>query len=275
MKNTQYFTTGEIAGILGVDKQTIIYYDKIGLLKPALRNGHKYRCYTFEQADELDSILTFRNLGVPLKTLIEYRKNRTPQNCIELLESQQKSIEMRIRELELLRKKIGSRTNILKQFLAITDDNEIKFQNFKARSYLVHRFKRENEKSECKGYARLTAMARKYNLNFQNPICDIIDAGDLTHLNERENLCFGILLPENPGIEKQLIFKRPAGLYITGYHKGPYDKREKTYARLLEAVKKNGCHICGSAFEMDLFSSLTNDDPDEYVKQISIPVAHS
>lgn len=68
MENKIYLSTGELAKMLGVTKQTVIYYDKVGLISPAKRGEKHYRYYTLEQADELDSILTFRNLGVPIDT---------------------------------------------------------------------------------------------------------------------------------------------------------------------------------------------------------------
>ena len=47
------FTTGELARLHGVSKQTLIFYDKIGLFRPAYvdpDNGYRY--YSASQIDQ-------------------------------------------------------------------------------------------------------------------------------------------------------------------------------------------------------------------------------
>lgn len=55
MKNPieKTFSTGEFAKLLEINKDTLLYYDKIDLFKPAGTHPNGYRYYTFEQF-ELD-----------------------------------------------------------------------------------------------------------------------------------------------------------------------------------------------------------------------------
>ena len=51
------FTTGEMAQLHGVSKQTLIFYDKAGVFSPALRDeSNGYRYYAPEKLEMLDHI---------------------------------------------------------------------------------------------------------------------------------------------------------------------------------------------------------------------------
>lgn len=66
-------TSGEFASLRGVNLNSMRYYEKIELLKPAWVDPQtKYRYYRLEQLSDLDTILFFIEVGMPLKTLKNY-----------------------------------------------------------------------------------------------------------------------------------------------------------------------------------------------------------
>ena len=69
------FTVGELAKLHNLSKQTLIFYDKIGLFKPKIiDSNNNYRYYTSEQLEVLDSILILREIGIPIKEIKEFHK---------------------------------------------------------------------------------------------------------------------------------------------------------------------------------------------------------
>ena len=46
-----YFTTGEFARICGVRKQTLFYYDSIGIFSPEIVGDNGYRYYSYTQVE--------------------------------------------------------------------------------------------------------------------------------------------------------------------------------------------------------------------------------
>ena len=49
----KYFTAGEFAAIHGMSKQTLLFYDKIGLIKPAyVDENNRYRYYSAKQMEQ-------------------------------------------------------------------------------------------------------------------------------------------------------------------------------------------------------------------------------
>ncbi|CAM4419099.1 MerR family transcriptional regulator [Paenibacillus tarimensis] len=63
------YTVKQLAKLSGVSVRTLHYYDEIGLLKPAYYGDNGYRYYEREQLLQLQSILFYRELDVPLADL--------------------------------------------------------------------------------------------------------------------------------------------------------------------------------------------------------------
>ena len=61
----ELFSIGELSHYQNISKQTLIFYDKTGLFKPAYvdpQNGYRY--YSAAQLDELDTILILKKSGL-------------------------------------------------------------------------------------------------------------------------------------------------------------------------------------------------------------------
>ena len=63
------YSISKIAGICGLSRSTLLYYDKIGLLRPSGRTGSGYRFYTEPDARRLERIRRFRTAGLTLKEI--------------------------------------------------------------------------------------------------------------------------------------------------------------------------------------------------------------
>ncbi len=63
------YKVGELAALAGVSTRTLRYYDRIGLLKPAVIRENGYRVYGAAEVDRLQQILFYRELGFELGTI--------------------------------------------------------------------------------------------------------------------------------------------------------------------------------------------------------------
>ncbi|MGD9093509.1 MAG: MerR family transcriptional regulator [Anaerolineales bacterium] len=63
------YTIKEIADLAGVTTRTLRYYDEIGLLTPASTGENGYRYYDQDSLMQLQQILFFRELDIPLKDI--------------------------------------------------------------------------------------------------------------------------------------------------------------------------------------------------------------
>lgn len=64
-----YYTPQQLASFFSIKKDTLLYYDRIGLFSPDVRNKNGYRYYTVAKLNELDSILTMRDLGLSINAI--------------------------------------------------------------------------------------------------------------------------------------------------------------------------------------------------------------
>lgn len=95
--NKNHFTVGQVSKITGIPKDTLRYYDKIGLFQPAIKsevNGYRY--YSIEQFWYIDMITCFRKLGLSIeriKKTLSYRDNGHVVNILN--EQREEAARMR------------------------------------------------------------------------------------------------------------------------------------------------------------------------------------
>ncbi len=63
------FTIKILCKKFGLSRSTLLYYDSIGLLKPAKRTEANYRKYTEADVKQLERICMYRQAGLPLLTI--------------------------------------------------------------------------------------------------------------------------------------------------------------------------------------------------------------
>ena len=76
MSSTQkeFYTAGELACLFEIPKQTLLYYDKTGLLVPEFISTNNYRYYSLKQYLILEIIINLRKLGIPVPVIKDYIK---------------------------------------------------------------------------------------------------------------------------------------------------------------------------------------------------------
>jgi len=62
----KHYHISQLARIFGLSRSTLLYYDRIGLLKPSGRTDSGYRDYTEADHKRLDRICRFRQAGLSL-----------------------------------------------------------------------------------------------------------------------------------------------------------------------------------------------------------------
>ena len=85
------YSVKKLAKLAGVTVRTLHHYDKIDLLKPALRSDKHYRYYGQEELLRLQQILFYKELGFPLQEIKEILED-PDFDLIEALESHKKAL---------------------------------------------------------------------------------------------------------------------------------------------------------------------------------------
>lgn len=82
---TRLFSTGEFAKLCGVKKDTVLYYDKIGLLKPEQVNEKGYRYYSMKDMYFMCWVMMMRSCGISLEMIMAYRENAEADNLLAMI----------------------------------------------------------------------------------------------------------------------------------------------------------------------------------------------
>jgi DNA-binding transcriptional MerR regulator len=99
----------DVASIAGVSTRTLRYYDSIDLLKPSTIDSSGYRVYHSDDLNQLQQILIYKKLGVPLKkikTILESNYNEQIAVLIEQKRHLERAVEQQMELIETIEKTI-------------------------------------------------------------------------------------------------------------------------------------------------------------------------
>ena len=103
------FTIGKMAELHGISRQTLIYYDKIGLFRPTRVDDSGARYYDSSQLPFLREICFLKEQNVPLKEIRKNMESRNRDSAMLLLKSQIEEIQIQQDALERTRQALLSR----------------------------------------------------------------------------------------------------------------------------------------------------------------------
>ena len=113
MKN--YYKINEISKLYGIGKDSLRYYERIGILNPK-RDINGYRMYGFSDISRLNVINELKNLGFEIRRIKELLSERSVKSTMNMLDMEIKEIDRKILELEVLKEKLNlRRLNIEKE----------------------------------------------------------------------------------------------------------------------------------------------------------------
>lgn len=113
MKDSRYFTPGELAKLLGISKQLLLYYDKNDIFSPEFVDENGYRFYVLSQYFTLQIIISLRKLDVSLKEIKAYLKSKDINLLKEIYRNKQTEYKKQIEELLYLEKTMQQKISFL------------------------------------------------------------------------------------------------------------------------------------------------------------------
>ena len=106
-KKREYHTIGEAASIVRTTSETLRHYDRIGLVKPSMRDEWtNYRYYTDEDIVRLNTVRALQLMDLPLREIRKVLEYDSLEEIISFLEQADRKAEEKIASLRYSRKKI-------------------------------------------------------------------------------------------------------------------------------------------------------------------------
>lgn len=93
------YTIGELGKAFGLSRSTLLYYDRLGLLRPSARSDANYRYYTEQDYQRLAKIIIYRDTGMSLQAIGELLSGSSDSNRVQVLEDQLAQLNQEIAQL--------------------------------------------------------------------------------------------------------------------------------------------------------------------------------
>ncbi len=263
------FTIGELAKHQNISKQTLIYYDKIGLFLPAYvdpNNGYRY--YTAKQIDFLDTILIMKEMGFSLNEIQQHMKNYTIDTSLVALRKQLTVLEQQIAHLRLVRNRLAHRCaqmENVKDFQARNQEPAVKEIHQKYLLYApVDKPWSFREISIATKKCFSQALKDELPIYFQTGV--IVPYEHI--LQERYTEAGVAFLPIEKTKRAKNIRLLPKGKAACIYHYGTYESVEISYRKLLRFCREQGFEIISDSYEFCINDYISSGDENEYITEI-------
>ena len=263
----EYYTIQEFSNVSGVETSTLRYWDEIGLFSPVKRNpDNNYRHYAPEQLLALNFVTTLSELDIPLRTIAELRKERSPENLLNLLDKQEKKMDMELRTLRLRSSIIHARRELINYGVKIDETTiGVMFREDKE-LILWPRNKYQEGETFVAPLARFINKTAEQHINLSFPVGGYWD--------NMESFVKGPGLPDHFfSIDPLGAHMRKAGDYLIGFVRGYYGDMGDLPQKMLQYIKENKIDITGPVYTMYLHDEFCTHDPNYYLAQTCIAVA--
>lgn len=273
MINQDYYKISEVAKLTGISRQTLIYYDKENILKPAFVDDNSYRYYTIYQIHQIQVINMLKEFGTPLKTIKEYLNKRDNQNLSSLLDHIREQLNEKIDTMQAYISIIDERKNMIKKSSEIKDYSKIYLMEKEAMRIFSSADLTPEEQAGIGHFNKSYEMENKLKdmalvgLNINAMVYKSLLTKDY---NNQISKFYVTLASEKKGFETEVV---SAGLYAVAYHQGKNQTSTEAYIRLIEYIEKNDLIIDGDAYETNIISFLTEADDEDFLSEICIKVA--
>ena len=267
-----YFSVGEISKLTNVPIQTLRYYDKMGLLKPAYINKqNNYRYYSLNQFIKIDLLKQCKLIGLSLKEIEELIKNEiSVDSMLKIIDQQRKVLDEKIKELEVVKSYINFLDDKLRETKEVEEN----------KSFVKYNDKRVVKKYECilndekdieLNLRKILLKSEKDNWMLHS---QLVFQSSLDKLRKEDRVVYtAIMLYKHENINKgteNIIL--PKGNYLTMYYDDGYKNNLRYYKMMLDYIDKNDIETVGDFNEFSILSRVNNKEDEKSIVQLEIQI---
>lgn len=268
-KKNSLLTIGQFAAMHGINKKTLMWYDEIGLFRPASVNPENgYRYYDYHQSPVLETILLLRDLDVSIHEIQDFMKDRSAGNLKQLLEEKMADLDKQIAHLQAVRTTLSAHRQNMDTLLTM-DLSEISVVEREERCLVTvgidrgTSFEREVE--------LITAETEKYQLGRLHKASygSMISVSSLMSGRYDD---YSRLFIEIPFLSYRAgLHMAPGGKYLRAFCKGEWDRLPKRYQEIFDYAREHGLTPYGYSYEMGINENVI-ERIEDYIVQIEIPI---
>ena len=254
--NEELFQIGEVSKILGVTRKTILVYEDIGLLTPAVKDEESgYRYYSADNMTQIRSIRSLQALGLSLKEIAAYYYDT-------------ENIDVYLQHLMELRANLDRNIQMLQVRSAKRGDLTVCKTTLPQQVCFCRRH-------QCRDTAEATNVLRDTYIAAARTgkMATIARMFTMRMTQDPDTLDLMCCIPMDisfDGPERMEFAETPA---LCIYYRGPYEGIATAIRALVEYVKENNIETAGP------FRSIYLEGPPnrgensaDYITQIAVPI---
>jgi DNA-binding transcriptional MerR regulator len=280
-------TISELARLARTTRDTLLFYDRIGLLVPESRGANRYRYYSERELLKVNLIRTFQSFGMSLKDIKAFLEDRNPETVLAALSEQMGVIRKRQDHLEQAYSLLEDFRDVIGHALDL-DEDAIVVRRCVEKAILVapkndYTHGRVLWDNILDSYRFFQGLVTPLETNY--PVWSIyekesVQAGrwrfpDHFYMNSprtfdqrRADAPFAI----RDSKRARACAKKEAGWYVSGCARGRYGDSSGLFRRLLAFIKEKGLEMAGRSYVDYPLNEIAVKNSDEYLIQISIAV---
>ena len=267
----RYLNTGKFAKLCGVKKDTLLFYDKEGLLKPKYISDNGYRHYDVGQYFEFDMISMLKDTGTSLKEIKHHFSSVDPAKFLELLEEKKQELKEEQKRLAYRRQTLEDITRLGREALDEPYDTVEIMELDEERLELIPA-DLEMQKTTA-GWAMMFAEHSNYFANqkrYPRKIFGALVLGkDISPEGWFINSFFFKASRHTP---KSALHTQPKGRYAVLMHRGFEESHQNAYAELLATIKRRSLKVAGNMYAYDMVSYIISGTLDDYILKYCVQV---
>lgn len=268
------FTAGELANLFGISKQTLLYYDKIGLLSPDYISSNGYRHYSIDQILILEIIINMRSLNISIVDIKDYLNNRSCNSFLKHLQKKEAECKKIIKENERICRSLQRLTNDL------TTHNNLPMEQItvcwqeQRMLRLTELSSHDNSKTRICKFANHTKLVSHSRGFFEKQPGWIISQNDFFKAhNYNYSQAYFSFSENHSGHVKTPRVPLPTGLYLEIYFSGPFYKRaDSLREKIASFMQINKFKACSDIHILPIETHWFNTSTTNYINMLFLRV---
>ncbi|MFA5562220.1 MAG: MerR family transcriptional regulator [Eubacteriales bacterium] len=255
---------GDVAKCCGINRQTILFYERQGLLQATEQNDTSgYRYYSTAAVTKLMQILQLRDAGLSIREIKEYMCHGV-QMAQKIMDSMEKKLADLLEGIDLVRA-----LSVAKDDYTVRPSQQVAMTCY-VREYTCRGIDEAMAHMYATFYEALAKGIRvreSYRIYAEYPD----ETGDDVQLTDfRMRVC----IPVDPGTTDPACLLFPATSGISVCHRGEYGDIGKAYTALWDFVRQHNLHPAGPVRECYLEGSREHEnDTNRYLTKLMLPIA--
>ena len=250
------FQIGEVTKIMGVTRKTLLVYEEMGLLTPAVKDEESgYRYYSADNMTQIRAIRSLQQLGLTLKEVEEYYYDT-------------ENIDLHLQRLIDLRAALDRNIQMLQVRSAKQGDLTVRKTILPAQVCFCRRYECTDVK-DASNKLRDTyiAAARTGKMSMLSRMFTVRNSNSL----EKLELTCCIPVDESFDGAERVEFPETSALCI--YYRGPYEGTVNAIKTLTEYVKENKVETAGPFRSIYLEGPPNRGEKSgDYITQVAVPI---